>query len=91
VRAWGSGERRNGVLADITLATIHITAGQPDGARLAKKAIDGVGLLRVDPCSPALARTANRRTGSPDRQRLPGAGQDGPAGRHDPGVTSTLR
>ena len=46
VRAWGSGERRNGVLADITLATIHVQAGEPDGARLAKTAIDGVGLLQ---------------------------------------------
>ena len=46
VRAWGSGERRNGVLADITLATIHVRAGEPDGLALAKKAIDGVALLR---------------------------------------------
>ena len=46
VRAWGSGEQRNGVLADITLATIHVRAGEPDGLPLAKKAIDGVALLR---------------------------------------------
>ncbi len=46
VRAWGSGERRNGVLADITLATIHVRAGEPDGVRLAKGAIDGAALLR---------------------------------------------
>ncbi|HYZ08487.1 MAG TPA: helix-turn-helix transcriptional regulator [Pseudonocardiaceae bacterium] len=46
VRAWGSGERRNGVLADITLATIRVRAGEPNGLRLAKGAIDGAGLLR---------------------------------------------
>jgi hypothetical protein len=46
VRARGSGERRNGVLADITLATIHVRAGEPDGLRLAKAAIDGAALLR---------------------------------------------
>jgi transcriptional regulator with XRE-family HTH domain len=46
VRAWGSGERRNGVLANITLATIHVRAGEPDGVRLAKGAIDGAALLR---------------------------------------------
>ncbi|MDQ4032176.1 MAG: helix-turn-helix transcriptional regulator [Actinomycetota bacterium] len=46
VRAWGSGERRNGVLADITFATIHVKAGEPDGLRLAKGAIDGAALLR---------------------------------------------
>ena len=46
VRAWGSGERRNGVLANTTLAIIHVKAGEPDGARLAKEAIDGVALLR---------------------------------------------
>ena len=46
VRAWGSGERRNGVLADITLATIYVIAGEPDGLRLAKGAIDGAAMLR---------------------------------------------
>jgi len=46
VRAWGSGERRNGVLADITLATVHVKAGEPDGSQRAKEAIDGVALLR---------------------------------------------
>ena len=46
VRAWGSGERRNGVLANTTLAIIHVKAGEPDGARLAKEAIDGVAVLR---------------------------------------------
>jgi hypothetical protein len=46
MRAWGSGERRNGVLANTTLATIHVKAGEPDGARLAKEAIDGVAVLR---------------------------------------------
>ncbi|MDQ4031121.1 MAG: hypothetical protein M3332_02155, partial [Actinomycetota bacterium] len=46
VRAWGIGERRNGVLADITLAAIHVRAGEPDGLRLAKGAIDGAALLR---------------------------------------------
>ncbi|MDQ3990471.1 MAG: hypothetical protein M3291_15020, partial [Actinomycetota bacterium] len=44
VRAWG--ERRNGVLAEVTLAIIHIKAGEPDGLRLAQRAIEGVASLR---------------------------------------------
>ncbi|MDQ3275831.1 MAG: helix-turn-helix domain-containing protein [Actinomycetota bacterium] len=46
VRARAGGERRNGVLADVTLAIIHVRAGEPDGVRLAKQAIDGVASLR---------------------------------------------
>lgn len=42
VREWGKGERRDGVLAEITLATLHVQAGEPDGPALAMSAIDGV-------------------------------------------------
>lgn len=42
VRLWGEGQRRDGIQARITLATIHMLAGEPDGVTLAKTAIDGV-------------------------------------------------
>ncbi|MGH3812656.1 MAG: helix-turn-helix domain-containing protein [Pseudonocardiaceae bacterium] len=46
VRICGAGERRNGVLARVTLATVHVQAGDPNGATLAKAAIEGVSELR---------------------------------------------
>lgn len=33
---------RDGVLAEITLAAIHVQAGEPDGPSLARRAIAGV-------------------------------------------------
>ncbi|MGH4018349.1 MAG: hypothetical protein ACRDT0_03700 [Pseudonocardiaceae bacterium] len=45
VRTWGDGERRDAVQAGITLAAIHVQAGEPDGLRLAHKA-SGVSELR---------------------------------------------
>lgn len=46
VRVSGAAERRNGVLASVTLATIHVRAAEPGGILLAKTAIDGVRGLR---------------------------------------------
>jgi len=42
----GSGYEREAALTTVTLATIHVQAGEPDGLPLAKKAVDGVALLR---------------------------------------------
>ncbi len=46
VRVSGAAERRNRVLASVTLATIHVRAAEPCGILLAKTAIDGVRGLR---------------------------------------------
>lgn len=48
VRKWAAEgtSRREGVLADIALATIHTQTGQPDAAALAQRAIAGVAPLR---------------------------------------------
>ena len=47
VNAWrGSTQRRDAVLADILLATIHVRSGERDGPDLARRAIAGVAELR---------------------------------------------
>ncbi len=47
VQTWGRTEnRRDGVLARITLAELHLAAREPDGAYLAAQAIDGVAELQ---------------------------------------------
>ncbi|MDQ3763517.1 MAG: helix-turn-helix transcriptional regulator [Actinomycetota bacterium] len=48
VRKWAAegSSRREGVLADIALATIHTKTGQSDAAVLAQRAITGVASLR---------------------------------------------
>jgi hypothetical protein len=48
VRQWKveGTSRRDSVLPDIALATIHVTAGEPDGAALAHRAITSVAELR---------------------------------------------
>ena len=47
MRGWeGSPDRRRSVLGGITLATIHVRAGEPRGLVMAKSAIDAVALLR---------------------------------------------
>jgi len=45
VQTFGA-DRREGVVADITLARLHVRAGEPRGLILAKTAIDGVAPLR---------------------------------------------
>jgi tetratricopeptide (TPR) repeat protein len=47
VRHWGSnGNRRDAALPAITLAELHVTAGEPSGLVLAKSAINSVAPLR---------------------------------------------
>ncbi len=47
VRHWGSnGNRRDAALPVITLAELHVTAGEPSGLAVAKTAIDTVAPLR---------------------------------------------
>lgn len=47
VRTFAQGtDRREGILADITLARLHIRTGEPDGPRLAASAISAVAPLR---------------------------------------------
>ncbi|MDQ4032991.1 MAG: hypothetical protein M3332_12285, partial [Actinomycetota bacterium] len=45
VRGWGEGDRRDGVLGDITLAVIHVRAGEPRGLKLAHGAVTAVNTL----------------------------------------------
>lgn len=47
VRTFAQGtDRREGILADITLARLHVQTGEPDGLRLAASAISAVAPLR---------------------------------------------
>ncbi len=45
-RTWTAEQRREGVLNDITLADLYLSAGEPAGVRLAAKAIDGAAELQ---------------------------------------------
>ncbi|HSL09681.1 MAG TPA: helix-turn-helix domain-containing protein [Pseudonocardiaceae bacterium] len=51
-------DRREGVLADITLARLHVQAGEPDAPRLAASAISAVAPLRSGVARAALAPLA---------------------------------
>ena len=72
VRHWGSdGNRRDAVLPAITLAELHVMAGEPRGLAMAKTAIDTVALLhsvraheRLEPLAAAL----DARPGSDARE-----------------------
>ncbi|MGH3889794.1 MAG: hypothetical protein ACRDSZ_25065 [Pseudonocardiaceae bacterium] len=62
VRIFGAHERRDGVKARLTLATIQVQAGEPGGLGLARRAIDEVAVLhsvptrqRLSPLAQALA------------------------------------
>jgi transcriptional regulator with XRE-family HTH domain len=47
VRAWRQGtDRREGVVADITLARVNVRAGEPTGLRMSAEAIESVRPLR---------------------------------------------
>jgi transcriptional regulator with XRE-family HTH domain len=46
VRTWGEGDRRDGVQAGITLAGIHLQAGERDGLGMAEGVIRDVAALR---------------------------------------------
>jgi len=62
VRHWGAtGNRRDAALPAITLAELHVTAGEPRGLTMAKTVIDTVALLhsvraheRLEPLAAAL-------------------------------------
>jgi hypothetical protein len=54
VKTFASGsDRREGILADITLARLHVMSGTSDAARLAAQAVEG-----VIPTRSAVARAA---------------------------------
>ena len=62
LQTWGDKDRRDGVLAEITLAQLHVQAGEPDGTELARRAIFRVAELhsvrardRLEPLERALA------------------------------------
>jgi hypothetical protein len=46
VRTWGEADRRDAVQAAITLASIHVEAGEPDGLTLAENVIRDAASLR---------------------------------------------
>jgi transcriptional regulator with XRE-family HTH domain len=71
VRGWGEGNRRDGVLGEITSATIHVQAGEPNGLRLAHGAVTAVSKLRSQRARDRLApliTTLESRPGSDHRE-----------------------
>ncbi|MGH3754919.1 MAG: hypothetical protein ACRDRP_19920 [Pseudonocardiaceae bacterium] len=59
VRTFAQGNHgREGMLAGITLARVHLLAGEPDAARLAAQAIEAVPPLRSGVARTALASLA---------------------------------
>jgi hypothetical protein len=68
VRTWNAGQRRDGAQARVTLAALHVTAGESDGPALASAAIDEVGDLqssrayrRLGPLADALRLRGNNK------------------------------
>lgn len=59
VRTWGEQHRRDGVQATITLASIHVEAGEPDGLTLAENVIRDVASLRSGRARVKLGGLAN--------------------------------
>jgi hypothetical protein len=73
VRGWGQGERRDGVLGDITLAVIHVRAGEPRGLQLAHHVVTGVTKLnsvRARQQLGPLATALEARPSSSDTRQL---------------------
>ncbi len=67
VRAWqGSNERRDTVLADVTLATVHVRAGERDGLPRAQQAIREVAELRSVRARDRLTPLAEALAARPD-------------------------
>ncbi len=67
VRIFGTHDRRDGVKARLTLATIQVQAGEPGGLVLARQAIDEVAVLHSVPTRQRLiplAQTLAARPGS---------------------------
>ncbi|MGH4015285.1 MAG: hypothetical protein ACRDSL_15445 [Pseudonocardiaceae bacterium] len=46
IRTYGEDHRRGRTLAELTLAEVHVRAGEPRGLALARHAIDGVSTLQ---------------------------------------------
>jgi transcriptional regulator with XRE-family HTH domain len=68
-RTFGA-DRREGVLADIILATIHTRTREPDSTMLAQRAINGVASLRsvrAQAALPALVQALDARSDSTSR------------------------
>lgn len=67
-----SGDRREGVVADISLARLYVQAGEPRGLVLAKSAIDAVAETRSGAARqiwlPPLADALENRSGSDARE-----------------------
>lgn len=66
VRTWGDQDRRDGVQAVITLAAIHVEAGEPDGLRLAENVIRDVASLRSGRARARLGDLADVLAARPD-------------------------
>lgn len=73
VKTFASGsDRREGILADITLARLHVISGSPDAPRLAAQAVEGVIPTRSAVARASLAPLAAEleRRGRSDLQEL---------------------
>jgi hypothetical protein len=73
VKTFASGsDRREGILADITLARLHVISGSPDAPRLAAQAVEGVIPTRSAVARASLAPLAGEleRRGRSDLQEL---------------------
>lgn len=70
-RTWGEEDRRDGVQTAITLASIHVEAGEPDGLTLAERAIRDAAALRSRRARAKLSDLADvlgTRPGGPSRE-----------------------
>ncbi|MGH3978450.1 MAG: hypothetical protein ACRDRZ_05550 [Pseudonocardiaceae bacterium] len=100
VRTCGDGERRNGVLAGITHATVYVQAGEPRGLTMAKTAIDEVASLRsvrarkwwlvpLADCASSRWRSGSRCAPSSPTASSPGTAPRRTDGSHGPPLRNT--
>lgn len=68
VRTWSDKDRRDGVQAGITLAGIHLAAGEPAGMSMAEKAIHDVASLQSHRARAKLDGLAADLAARPDRE-----------------------
>ncbi|MGH3994015.1 MAG: hypothetical protein ACRDSN_16340, partial [Pseudonocardiaceae bacterium] len=85
-RTFSADERRDGVKARLTLATIQVQAGESGGLVLARQVIDEVAGAAVGAHPPA-PHPADRSAGGPAGLRRRGPGPQRPPSRRDPDVT----
>jgi len=86
VRGWkGHPDRRRSVLGDITFATIHVRAGEPDGLQLAHGAVTSAAHLRSQRARDRLT-PLDHNTRIPPQQRSPRTRTDGTESGVDQGV-----